>query len=423
MKRRHSLSLTLTLIAGLSGGASAVTNLRMVEVLTSPERTKLMQDLLQQFEKANPDIKVELISLPWSESYQKLLTMVQGNQAPDVAEISDNWLGLYSAMNALENLEPYLKQWSGTAQLTPTTLQAARSIDKTAYYIPHGFFLRALFYNKKLFAEAGLKGPPKTLAEFVKAADQITKSGPNRYGFCLRGGRGSFDTVYMMMAAQMNSGAWFDKTGRSTFDSPQAVQGITLLRDLYKNGFAPKASVNWGFNEIVSGFATQQCGMLDQDPDALVGIQDQLGAGNFAVAPMPVGPGGRAFPKYGTAGWTMFSASKNKAAAWKLTSFMLSKQNGMQLTKFMGIIPVFKGADKDPFYNKPVFKGWFQELNNPKYQYTLFPYYLPQLSDFFSTVATESFQQVLLGQKSPEDVAGQWATYMTNAQQQYLKKK
>jgi multiple sugar transport system substrate-binding protein len=422
MKHRLGLPALFLLALGVAGQAQAVTKLRMVEVLTSPERTKLMNGLLADFKKQNPDIDVELISMPWSESYQKLLTMVQGGQAPDVAEISDNWLGLYSAMNALENLEPYLKSWPGTAQLTPTTLQAARSANKTAYYVPHGFFLRALFYNKKMFAEAGIKAPPKTLDEFYKTAEKLTKSGPNRYGFCLRGGRGSFDTVYMMMAASMNNGAWFDKNGVSTFDNPEAAKGIALLRDLYKNGYAPKASVNWGFNEIVSGFATQQCGMLDQDPDALVGIRDQMGEGNFAVAPMPIGPRGTAFPKYGTAGWTMFSASKNKPAAWKLMSFLMTKQNGLQLTKFMGIIPTFKGADQDPYYDKPVFKGWFQEIDSRNHKYSLFPYYLPQLGDFFSSVATDGFQQVLLGQKTPEALAKEWAAYLTKAQQQYMKR-
>ena len=46
--------------------------------------------------------------------------------------------------------------------------------------------------------------------------------------------------------------------------------GIQFLLDIYQKGYAPKDSVNWGFNEIVAGFYSGTCAMLDQDPDALI---------------------------------------------------------------------------------------------------------------------------------------------------------
>lgn len=43
------------------------------------------------------------------------------------------------------------------------------------------------------------------------------------------------------------------------------MKGLTFVIDLYKNGYAPKDSVNWGFNEIVAGFYSSTCAFLDQD--------------------------------------------------------------------------------------------------------------------------------------------------------------
>ena len=103
--------VTLASIAGFisAGQAQAPIKLRLVEVLTSEPRTVMLNDMLKEFQVANPGINVEVISLPWGESYQKLLNLVQSGQAPDVAEISENWLGLYGSLGALENLDPYLK--------------------------------------------------------------------------------------------------------------------------------------------------------------------------------------------------------------------------------------------------------------------------------------------------------------------------
>ena len=54
--------------------------------------------------------------------------------------------------------------------------------------------------------------------------------------------------------------------------------------------------MSWGFNEIVTGFYSGTCAMLDQDPDALIGIAEKMNADDFAVAPMPVGPNGKSYP-------------------------------------------------------------------------------------------------------------------------------
>ena len=126
----------------------------------------------------------------------------------------------------------------------------------------------------------------------------------------------------MMMSGDKGSGAWFDDKGDSTFNQPDAVKGIQFLINMYQKGYAPKDSVNWGFNEIVAGFYSGSCAMLDQDPDALIAIAQRMEAKDFAVAPMPFGPSGKAFPTIGYAGWASFAsptaspASARSAARW-----------------------------------------------------------------------------------------------------------
>ena len=62
-----------TLFASMMAGtAFADTTLKLVEVITSPERTETLKSIVGKFEAANPGTKVDIISLPWNEAFQKL---------------------------------------------------------------------------------------------------------------------------------------------------------------------------------------------------------------------------------------------------------------------------------------------------------------------------------------------------------------
>src|SRR6185436_8186099 len=96
-----------------SGAAFADTTLKLVEVITSPERTETLKSIVANFESANPGAKVEIISLP-------------GGETPDVVEMPDTWLALYAKNGSLENLEPYLKKWDETEDLNNRALEFGR---------------------------------------------------------------------------------------------------------------------------------------------------------------------------------------------------------------------------------------------------------------------------------------------------------
>ncbi|WP_292086217.1 ABC transporter substrate-binding protein, partial [Mesorhizobium sp.] len=68
----------------MSGAALADTTLKLVEVITSPERTETLKSIVSKFEAANPGTNVEIISLPWGEAFQKFATMVSAGEIPDV---------------------------------------------------------------------------------------------------------------------------------------------------------------------------------------------------------------------------------------------------------------------------------------------------------------------------------------------------
>jgi multiple sugar transport system substrate-binding protein len=213
---------------------------------------------------------------------------------------------------------------------------------------------------------------------------------------------------------------FFKQDGTSTFTDPGWVKGDQWLIDLYKNGYAPKDSINWGFNEIVAGFYSGTCAMLDQDPDALIAVAERMKAEDYDIVPFPKGPAGKAFPTIGYGSWAMFSNSKAKDLSWKLIATLIGPEGDVIWNKKIGALPIYQGADKDPFYANPKFKGWFEELGDKNVTPTVMPTYLPEFAYWADSIVPKTGQQALLGQVSAADVTKQWADYLSKAQQKYL---
>jgi len=417
MNRILAIASLSTLL--MAGTALADTTLKLVEVITSPERTETLKGIVKTFEDANPGTKVEIISLPWNQAFEKFATMVSAGETPDVVEMPDTWLALYANNGALESLEPYLAKWEYTAGLTARALEMGRSVKDTAYMLPYGFYLRAMFYNKTLLSEAGVAEPPKTLDEFKAAAEQVSKL-PGKSGYCLRGGPGGLNGWVMFGATMAGDNTFFKEDGTSTFADEGWVKGIGYLIDLYKSGLAPKDSVNWGFNEIVGGFYSGTCAFLDQDPDALISIAERMKPEDYGVAPFPKGPAGKAFPTIGYGGWSMFANSEHKDLAWNLIATLDAPEGNIAWNKRIGALPIHTAAEKDPFYASEQFKGWFEELADPDVVPTVMPTHLEEFAFFKDSLVINTSQKALLGEITPEDLAKQWADYMTAAQQKFL---
>jgi multiple sugar transport system substrate-binding protein len=399
--------------------ARADTTLRLLEVLTSPERTETLKGLVAGFEKQHPGVHVEIVSLPWGSAFEKLATMVAAGDNPDVVEMPDRWLSLYVKNGKLENLEPYLAKWPETAGFNERALQLARSVDKTAYLLPYGLYLRALFYNKTLFKQAGIAAPPKTLDEFREDSKRIGML-PGKSGYCLRGGPGGLNAWIMFGAAMAGNNTFFNSAGTSTLQDPGWVQGSAYMVNLYKDGLAPKDSVNWGFNEVVAGFYSGTCAMIDQDPDSLIAIAQRLKPDAFGIASMPKGPAGKAFPTIGYAGWSIFKSSEHKDLDWGLLAALDDPAGNLVWNQRVGALPVYKAAEKAPLYAGAELKGWFDEMADPDEVPTLMPTNLPGFAFFADSLAIKTSQQALLGQISPADMNKQWAAYLTKAKQKQL---
>ncbi|MGH6761057.1 MAG: extracellular solute-binding protein [Phyllobacterium sp.] len=139
-------------------------------------RVKAMDQLIENFEKANPGITVKQTTFPYADYQTRVVAANMAQKGPDVMQIFYGWLDKFVAGKLVQPLPadtfPHDKIES---EFFPIVSAMKRGDDY--YGLPTAVRSLALFYNKKLFEEAGLdpNNPPKTLDEFVAAAEKTTK--------------------------------------------------------------------------------------------------------------------------------------------------------------------------------------------------------------------------------------------------------
>ena len=119
----------------------------------------------------------------------------------------------------------------------------------------------------------------------------------------------------------------------------------------------------------------------------------------------------------------MWHPHQHKEESGKLIAHLSNAASNLEWAKFVGVIPTHKGADQDPHFTGDNYAGWFTELNDTKYELTPVPVHLEKLGYFFDVLSVQTAQKALLGQMGAQELGDTWAKYLTDAQQEYLKKK
>ena len=168
------------ILAGLIAGFStlAVNAAQAVEIeywqYVFETRVKAMDELIANFEKANPYIKVKQTTFPYADYQTRVVAANMGGKGPDVMQLFYGWLDKFVAGKLLQPLPtdmfPHDKIESDFFPIV-----TAMKRGENYYGLPTAVRSLALFYNKKLLKEAGIETPPKTLDEFVKAGIATTK--------------------------------------------------------------------------------------------------------------------------------------------------------------------------------------------------------------------------------------------------------
>lgn len=404
------------------GGTQGKTvKLTYLDPLPSPERTSLMQDLLKRFHDQNPNIEVEYQSVPWDQASKKWLAMGASKTMPDVLSIDDTSLTTLASAGYIENLQPYYDKWDQKNNLTDAAKMSRNKYKENVYVIPDGFGLQGLFVRTDWFKELNLEPKIETWDDYFDLAKKLTDPSKGRYGIAFRGGANGILRAMEYIVNAVHSDSWFEKDGKSILYRPESLEAFKKFYSVYLDGYAPKESINWGFNEMVQGFLNGQAAILNQTPEVIVTAEKNMKPGTWTVLPMPKASDGKRYITWGyTAGYAMSADSPHKEEAWKLIEFLSSPEINLEYCKKFSAIPIFKQNMEDPFFKEGPIAGYAASLAGSDIVYSTPPSHLTQLPYFSGTYAVQETQKYLTGAQSAEETVKHLADYLTQEQQKYL---
>lgn len=226
-------------LAGLAAGISflALGSAQAVEIeywqYVFDSRVKAMDQLIENFEAANPDITVKHTTFPYADYQTRVVAAKVAGQGPDVVQLFYGWLDQFVSGGLIQPLDPAVFPHDAIeADFFPIVSAMKRGDDY--YGLPTAVRSLALFYNKAIFAEAGLEAP-QNLEELLAAAEATTK----------RDGSGNITSagITMDMAGQdhhwwrevlirQNGGEPYDAEGNVAYDSEAGAAALKFYTDL-----------------------------------------------------------------------------------------------------------------------------------------------------------------------------------------------
>lgn len=136
-------------------------------------RVEAMDKLIENFEAANPDITVKQVTFPYADYQTRIVAANMAKKGPDVLQLFYGWTDKFVSGGLIQPLpEDRFPADEIEAEFFP--IVEAMKRDGDYYGLPTAVRSLALFWNKKLFEEAGIDGPPETLDELVETAKALT---------------------------------------------------------------------------------------------------------------------------------------------------------------------------------------------------------------------------------------------------------
>ncbi|MEM9524541.1 MAG: extracellular solute-binding protein [Pseudomonadota bacterium] len=137
-------------------------------------RVKAMERLIENFERENPGITVKMTHFPYADYRTKVAAAIPAGEGPDVVQLFYGWLNDYVEA---ELIQPLPVQAFPPDRIEAEFFPMVGAMRRGDAYmaLPTAVRSLALFYNERLFEEAGVENPPATLDELVETAARLTK--------------------------------------------------------------------------------------------------------------------------------------------------------------------------------------------------------------------------------------------------------
>jgi multiple sugar transport system substrate-binding protein len=403
MQNLLRLSVGLTMVLGSAGFTSIAladtTRINALFMSQTAYSEQDVRDMTASFEKANPDIKVNLEFVPYEGLHDKTV-LAQGSNGYDVVLYDVIWPAEFATNHVLvdvtDRVPPDVK-----AKILPGAWTTAEYSGRL-YGMPWILDTKYLFYNKSMLAKAGIDSPPKTWDELAADAKIIKQKGIVEYPIAWSWAQAEAAVCDYATLVDAYGGKFLDSSGKPVFQNGGGLEALRYMVQTVKDGVTNPNSKEFLEEDVRHTFENGQAAFmlnwtyaynLANDPKeskvaGQVGIEPALGVNGITTASGVNGSQGL--------GITM--TSQHPGDAWKYIVYMTSQPVQEQYAKLS--LPIWASSYDNPQVSQgqePLVTAAKVSLGvmtprplTPKYQ---------QMSQALQV----AIQKAVLGTESPQD--------------------
>jgi len=337
----------------------------VIEIWTprQPEEDAVQQRSAQRYEAANPNVDIQFSAIPGGQGAvaQKLQLGLAGGAVPDLADISWVRTQEWAARGALTPLSDRLARDASAVQpedFVPSIWSAAQ-FDGKLFALPYTTDARALFYNKKLFQEAGLDParPPKDWNELAEQVKKLTRQDASgrltQVGLIPTYDQGSF-----LQWLRLNGGAPMpDDMRTATFNGPLGVEALSFIGRLVQStGAQSLQTFQQGIGQAEANpFYSGRLAAWFTGPWVFPDVKKyapEIWERHLALAPLPPAPGKQSVSLAGGFALMMPKGAKNPDAAWAFIKWFTGREEQVRVMQEGLWLPVRGSVAQDMSWQK-----------------------------------------------------------------------
>jgi multiple sugar transport system substrate-binding protein len=336
-------------------GEGAPVEITLWHMEQPPHRVERIQQLIDEFNAANPGIVVTQEPQNWGEVYTKAPAAVAAGNAPELLFAIPDFTPILKDLGQVQPMDEFVAEMDELYTFYPAAVEPY-SYDGAVWALPLYNMAQSIWYRPSVFEAAGIE-PPATWEEWLAAAEALTTEG--QYGIGLPASKSLYadQVVYDFM---VNAGAdeIYNEDGTLRFNNPQTVAAYDFYRQMHQ--FSPPDSANWTWGEAEACFANRTCAMIPQfTVITTYDTQAEGDAADLGVMPIPhsadVESSGTI--AYSNAVMLLTDDPAKQEAAKEFLRFLLAPGNyGRFLNMEPGLfLPVTEaGAADETFWNDPL---------------------------------------------------------------------
>ncbi len=395
-----AVSLAATALTFMvSGAALAETQLNALFMAQAAYSEDDIRAMTTEFEKANPDVKINLEFVPYEGLHDKTVLSQGAGSGYDVVLYDVIWPAEYAQNNVLVDVSDKItdEMKSGILPGAWTTV----SYDGKYYGMPWILDTKYLFYNKEMLKKAGIEKAPTTWAELKADAQKIKDAGIVEYPIAWSWAQAEAAICdYTTLVSAY--GGDFIKDGKPAFAEGGALDALNYMVDSYKSGLTNPNSKEFLEEDVRNVFQNGDAAFalnwtymynLANDPK-----ESKVG-GNVGVVAAPGVEGiSEESAVNGSMGLGITSTSEHPDEAWDYIVYMTSQKVQNDYARLS--LPIWASSYTDP----AVTKGQEELIAAAeKGLAAMYPRPLTPHYQEMSLALQQGIQEALLGMSSPKD--------------------